>query len=117
MHTYKVLQCGLHYHLHGEFVEGCLFLSKIYKEKAKNWRHIPLLMFRDLNMFKLTIISAYYGFYYGWSTWHDPHDMSGELDSSTKFFVEHPIELWRAWGRKRNTMHYVVLTYNLKSEK
>jgi hypothetical protein len=43
-------------------------------------------------------------------TMDDPYDMSGGLDSST-------IELWRAGGRKRNTMHYVVLTYNLKSEK
>jgi len=47
----------------------------------------------------------------------DPYDMIGGLDLSFKIFVEHPIELWRAGGKKRNIMHYVVLTYNLKSEK
>jgi hypothetical protein len=54
-------------------------------------------------------------------TMDDPYDMIRMTGAGARFkyckFVEHPIKLGRVGGRKRNTMHYEVLTHNLKSEK
>jgi K+-transporting ATPase A subunit len=50
-------------------------------------------------------------------TMDDPYDMSGGYIQVLQILLNDPSNFGGQGVEKRITMHYVVLTYNLKSEK